>query len=223
MRTLINLSIAAILMDGCAMVNVVPSIPQQLANVVSITPQEGEYCSGWVLKGSHTVVTAAHCSPDDMTSVINVDFGDGVNHPFHIQYLGKDTEGGAHLPDLMTLTTNDDSIKWPVGFEVCKFEPYYGEALQLMGGPLGRSKTVSWGHVSNPNRDVSSEDPDYGSYIQYDGAMFPGNSGGPAIDMEHGCVMGSSDFMQPMHVGSVPIPVGLNFLTPMSQLKEILK
>jgi hypothetical protein len=85
-----------------------PTLEQKLENVVAVTTDSG-YCSGWVLKGTHEVVTAAHCAEGlDPTAVLNVDFGDGKKHPFHIQKLGDadDTTG----PDIMTLTTSDATI-----------------------------------------------------------------------------------------------------------------
>jgi S1-C subfamily serine protease len=198
-----------------------PTIEQQMKNVVAITT-EGAYCSGWVLKGTHQVVTAAHCAPDDVTAVLNVDFGDGVKHPFHIQHKG-DTSF-ATGPDLMTLTTSDTTIHWPVGEAVCTFKPYYGEALTMFGGPLGFSWTAMFGIVSNPKPDFTRietegmEIPKYAhNFIQYSGDMQEGNSGGMVTDDEVGCVMGVAETAIIQNISRV------NFLTPASDLKEIIK
>lgn len=194
-----------------------PTLEQQLSNTVSITTAKGIYCSGWVLKDAHVVVTAAHCN-EDPTEMMLVDFGDGVNHNFHVQKKG-DSEFNTG-PDLMTLTTNDDTVHWPVGMSVCKFKPYYGEELNLIGGPLAYEKSITFGTVSNPKRDFSTHSaagPFINDLIQYDGTLLPGNSGGPAIDSATGCVMGSGELVI-VATPEAGVPYGLNFLTPVSDL-----
>lgn len=198
-----------------------PTLEQQLSNVVSIyTADGGEYCSGWVLKGTKTVVTAAHCAVDPV-AVLYVDFGDGKPHPFHVQKLGDaNFETG---PDLATLTTKDTTVNWPAGLAVCTFKPYYGEALNLIGGPLAYDKTISFGTVSKPSRafeDHAHLGSSADDLIQYDGQLLPGNSGGPAIDAELGCVMGSGELIVPA-MPDFPYPYGLNFLTPISDLAKL--
>ena len=200
-----------------------PTLEDMFKNVVAITTTNA-YCSGWVLKGSHVVVTAAHCAPDDVTEVLAVDFGDGKQHPFHIQKQGdfKLVDG----PDLMTLTTSDDTVVWPAGEAVCKFKPYYGEKLTMFGGPLGFSWAASFGHVSRPSVDLTdlmtmTDTPKFAEHmIQYDGAMWPGNSGGMVVDDEVGCVMGSSELIKTAEPMS-GFPDGVKFLTPASDLDKL--
>ena len=197
-----------------------PTIESQLKNVVSIQTAEGEYCSGWVLKGSHTVVTAAHCIPEDRTEILGVDFGDGKLHFFHAEKVGDQTWHQA--PDLATLTTNDTTVPWPVGEAVCTFKPYYGERLNLIGGPLGFPQSATVGSVSYPDRNMDDivAGP-FGHFIQYDGALLPGNSGGPAFDSQTGCVMGVADFIY-VATRDTDVPFGVNYLTPAYEL-ELLK
>lgn len=200
-----------------------PTLEQQFKNVVAITTTSA-YCSGWVLKDQHVVVTAAHCAPEDPTEVLAVDFGDGKQHPFYIQKQGdfKLVDG----PDLMTLTTSDDTVVWPVGEPVCKFKPYYGEKLTMFGGPLGFSWAASFGHVSRPAVDLTdimlmTDTPKFADHmIQYDGAMWPGNSGGMVVDDEIGCVMGSAELIKPAEPMS-GFPDGVKFLTPISDLEKL--
>lgn len=202
-----------------------PSLEQTFKNVVAITTSS-DYCSGWVLKGSHQVVTAAHCAPEDQTAIMNVDFGDGKLHPFHIQHIGDMM--AVTGPDLMTLTTNDTTVPWPAGLAVCTFKPYYGEALTMFGGPLGFSWSASFGNVSNPTVDLTdlmtlNNVPKFATnYIQYDGAMWPGNSGGAAVDDQFGCVMGSSDLIRTAAPES-GFPDGVKFLVPATDLELINK
>lgn len=197
-----------------------PTLQQEIASTVAITFADG-YCSGWVLKGSHTVVTAAHCNEGgDNTQIFGVDFGDGKQHPFHIEKLGDNNF--VQGPDLMTLTTSDTTVPWPAGLAVCTFKPYHGEAINLIGGPLGYSWTTSFGKVSYPDRNLDDDEAvqgPYGHFIQYDGALVPGNSGGPAIDAAIGCVMGVGE----MYTGRVMngIPFLLNWLTPAAELSDL--
>ena len=200
-----------------------PILDQYVNNTVSVT-SDGGYCSGWVKKETHEVVTAAHCADGlDNTAVFNVDFGDGTQHPFHIRRKGD--EQLVQAPDLMTLYTNDVTIKWPVGFEVCQFQPYYGEDLVLIGGPLEISKSLEFGKVANPDVNVTESltpDAKYGMHlIEFNGEMWPGNSGGPAVDLKEGCVMGSGELAKLVSDGMTYYPMGVNFLTPMGDLNKM--
>jgi S1-C subfamily serine protease len=198
----------------------VPTLVQQLDNVVALQTLSGDYCSGWILKGTHTIVTAAHCvEKGDPTQPVEVLIhGDPQIHVFHIEKIGDDTLQQA--PDLMTLTTNDTTIKWPAGLSVCTFKPYYGEALNLIGGPLAFTDTITTGKVSNPSRDMDDNvHSPFGKFIQYDGSLMPGNSGGPAIDAQTGCVMGVAEmlFMKQEGVAIFMIPL----LTPITDLANL--
>jgi hypothetical protein len=204
-----------------------PTIADNIKNVVAITIDDQYYCSGWVKKGTHEIITAAHCadgSPSEQ--VFEVDFGDGKKHPFHEKKVGD-----ANLfngPDLMILYTSSDEdkkIKWPVGFDTCHFPVYYGEPLELFGGPLARSGSVFFGRVGNPSVDLSDQmdgAPTFAKHmIEWDGEMFPGNSGGPAVDVEHNCVVGSAEMSQRADHGMGQNPMGVNFFTPISDLERI--
>src|SRR5712664_595330 len=89
-----------ITLGACSIYTVDHVLKEQMSSVVSV--YSDGYCSGWVLKGSHQVVTAAHCAPEDVTTPVGVDFGDGVKHKFHVQYIGDTSYKKG--PDLMTLT-----------------------------------------------------------------------------------------------------------------------
>lgn len=170
------------------------------------------YCSGWVLGGTHTIVTAAHCGgPNPM-----VDFGNGTYHPFKVDKLGD--ENWITGPDLMTLTTEDTSIIWPKGLPVCPFKPFYGEPLVLFGAPLGIKNSMTFGLVGNPSQQDFHVDR---SFIQMDAKLLEGNSGGAAVDVDNGCVMGVAEVI---HLADPEggSEYGIGFLTPASQLQEIL-
>lgn len=200
-----------------------PTLEQQLGNVVAIQTLGGDYCSGWILKGTHTIVTAAHCvEAQDVVQPVAVLFeGDETIRIFHVQKRG-DSEL-LQGPDLMTLTTDTQTqaaIKWPTGLSVCTFKPYYGEALNLIGGPLAFTSTISFGKVSNPDRNMDDATRStFGHFIQLDGALMPGNSGGPAIDSTQGCVMGVAEMLMATEVNNQVFD--LAFLTPITELEKL--
>lgn len=190
----------------------VKTLAELQASTVSLTMSDGATCSGWVLKGSKTVVTAAHCVADEGNAEVSVDFHDGTGvHKFVPQKVG-DVEGAK--PDLATLVTKDNTIKWPEGLTPCPFKPYYLEPVYLFGDPLGFQKTITMGSISNPSQPFPSvrDTP----YIQYDGSLTPGNSGGAVVDIKYQCVLASAD-------GLIQPPNGdpVKFLEPISRLGEL--
>ena len=193
----------------------VKTLAELQSSTVSITMADGATCSGWVLKGSHKVITAAHCVETDngIYSVMQVDFHDGTGkHLFMPSKVGDIT---GEKPDLAVLEPlPKEKIKWPEGLSVCPFKPYYREPLLMFGDPLGFPQAISGGYVSNPAQKVvgAREAP----YIQYDGALSPGNSGGAAVDVEYQCVIASADALIQSYSGSA-----INFLEPADRLSEL--
>ncbi len=200
-------------------------LESNLQNVVSVTTDSG-YCSGWVKTDTHEIVTAAHCGDGTSSQIFDVDFGDGVKHHFHIKYLGDESLTAA--TDIMVLYTTSEEqhkIKWPKGFNLCNFKPYYGEEVELYGGPLGRAKSIFFGRIGNPDVDISAmlgKAPFTSHMVEYDGEMFPGNSGGPAIDIRHNCVMGSAEVVQREDHGLGTSSWGVNFFIPGSDIEKVV-
>lgn len=200
-----------------------PTLVQQLNSTVAIQTIGGSYCSGWILKGTHKIVTAAHCvEATDVVQPVFVLFeGDEKVRIFHVEKRGD--ENLQTGPDLMTLTTDTytaSTINWPAGLAVCTFKPYYGEALNLIGGPLAFSSTITSGKVSNPDRNMDdSVRSTFGHFIQYDGALMPGNSGGPAIDATTGCVMGVAEMLFAKEESGQVFDIA--FLTPITYLTNL--
>lgn len=175
-------------------------------------------CSGWVLEGSHNVVTAAHCLEGGQ---VKADFGDGKYRKLKAVKIGDMSyETG---PDLAILTPEDDTgITYPVGLKTCTKPVQIGDPLALLGSPLGIRNNASFGHVSNTAVDVSdvaTGNPDFlKHFIGYDGQLFPGNSGGPAISLNDGCVVGVAEFI----IGANQMSnYGINGLTPIGDLAKL--
>lgn len=175
------------------------------SNVRIATSDSG--CSGWVLKGSHKVITAAHCFGDDLT----VDFGDGKLHPATVE-----KKGSPDGIDLMVLDVPDEpQTGWPEGLATCTFPPFYGENLTMFGQPLGVPNSVSWGKVSLPDFSFNKR-----HLIEYDGRNLPGNSGGAVVDTEENCVMGVAELILVADPDD-NVPYGMSFLTPVSLLEKL--
>jgi len=64
-----------------------------------------------------------------------------------------------------------------------------GDFVMTMGCPLGLTRSVSFGIVSNTKRYLGSELSRYNLWIQTDAAINPGNSGGPLVNV-HGEIVG---------------------------------
>lgn len=205
---LMTAGVVALNTIGCATTNTPPDLKSLQKNTVSISVDDG-ICSGWVLRDQQVIVTAAHCDGDNPVA----DFGDGVKHPLKVAKKGDDSWKNG--PDLMIYKSEDKSIVWPKGLPVCPFNPYYGQSIVLMGSPLGSEWSMSWGRVSKPSDRSHNR-----SFVQVDAKVLPGNSGGAAIDLDVGCVVGIADFIQKASYAS-DSPYGLNYLTPATELSEL--
>lgn len=209
MKTLLTGAALIACLSGCAGQQATPPDLKALQkNTVSLVSDDG-LCSGWILKDQQAIITAAHCDGKN----IQADFGDGVQHPVTVAKKGDMSWKTG--PDLMILKSDDRSIVWPKGLPICPFDPYYGEAIVLMGSPLGVDWSMSWGRVSKPSDHYKNR-----SFVQVDAKVLPGNSGGAAIDLDVGCVIGVAEFIQ-MAAPETGVPYGLNYLTPAVDLRDL--
>jgi serine protease Do len=64
-----------------------------------------------------------------------------------------------------------------------------GDFVMTMGCPLGLTRSVSFGIISNPKQYLGDEWCKYNIWFQTDAAINPGNSGGPLVDV-NGQVIG---------------------------------
>jgi len=156
-------------------------------SVVTITVQSGQSggvgtgvvldTSGHILTNNHVVEAAAQ------SGAVTVVFQDGST--------AKATVVG-------TSPTNDLAVIKVEGVD--NLEPavfaksssvQVGQGVVAAGAPLGLSKTITSGIVSNTARPVRSGSNDDAVYlaVQTDAAINPGNSGGPLVDL-NGAVIG---------------------------------
>jgi len=87
-----------------------------------------------------------------------------------------------------------------------------GESVIAIGNPFGLERTVTAGIVSAKGRVIGSGP--YDDFIQTDAIMYPGNNGGPLINMR-GEVVG-------INTAIISKAQGFGFAIPINMVKEIL-
>ncbi len=93
-----------------------------------------------------------------------------------------------------------------------------GDEVLLLGNPLGVGLSVSHGVVSALNRDLGQSMYDH--FIQTDGSLNHGNSGGPLVNMQGDVIGIDSDLISsPGNTGSV----GIGLALPINDAEFILK
>lgn len=161
-----------------------PTLEQLADNVVALEMESGAICSGWISKADGKIHTAAHCfefvnAPQPVT----VHFQDNTTEVWNTSSVN--TTAGDYAHDFATLVPGPGPhTHHPGGLPVCTFKPYYGEFTALMGAPFGIAQSMTFGWVQKPSDN---------GMIVIDTKQLPGNSGGPLIDTEEGCVLGQSE------------------------------
>ena len=96
-----------------------------------------------------------------------------------------------------------------------------GEWVLAVGSPFGLTQTVSAGIISATGRTHISEGG-FGSMLQTDAAISPGNSGGPLINL-HGQVIGINTAIVSNTAGfGVGGNIGIGFAIPINMAKDVL-
>lgn len=204
----------------------VPSVATIQKSVVFLeVTHEGQTlmtCSGYVRQKDHSIVTAAHCVPPQIDDPANnlmvmATFQDGQKVP--VKTIHRGDQSLQTGPDLAILSVDTVISTFPTGLVECKAPVQLGDTLGLFGAPLGINHNVSFGHVSNIDVDITQYvGKANGHFIGYDGQAFPGNSGGPAVELSSGCVVGIAEFIMG---GNEVSNYGINGLTPISALEKI--
>lgn len=203
MKTFITAALAVSL-SACVGIPSSPSLIGLQDSVVRLDMPGGATCSGWVTP-DHKIKTAAHCFHYDPTGQAVVSFNDGQTGYFVVESI--QTNPNELKEDHATLVYDSSRypIKYPKGLVTCPHKPYYGESVVLMGSPLRDNQIMFFGSIANP--DVE----DIG--IAIDVKILPGNSEGPVIDRQEGCVIGSAELIHKA-VPDDDIPYGVNYAAP---------
>ncbi|MCB0168792.1 MAG: trypsin-like peptidase domain-containing protein [Anaerolineae bacterium] len=99
-----------------------------------------------------------------------------------------------------------------------------GQIAIAIGYPFGLDQTLTVGHISGLNRQVSSPDPFLavmGGMIQTDAAINPGNSGGPLLNQQ-GEVIGINSVIASTSQGSQGVGFALSSSTVQRVIAELM-
>ena len=146
----------------------------------------------------HTVITNKHVVED--TSLLQVSTYDGRDLP-------ADEAATAGLADLAIVRTTDALPTFP---ELAESDPEVGDAVTVVGYPLGRALTVTPGHVVARKTDPLNET--LGEILVTDAPVEPGSSGSAVLDAD-GQVVGVV-YAKDMN--------GHSFVVPVSTLRSML-
>lgn len=181
---------------------------------VNLTSGQGGTGSGVIMSADGYIITNNHVVVDENTGAaqdkITVYMSDGTSFPAEVIGLDEQTDLAVLKidPAGTTLTPAEfgDSNSLLVGEEVY--------AIGSPGG-LELANTITGGHVSALNRDITIDDRVM-SLIQTDAAINPGNSGGALIN-KYGQVIGITSAKL-----GISYYEGLGFAIPMDTVKPIV-
>ncbi len=167
--------------------------------------QQSGLGSGFIIDNNGTILTNYHVVDGAQKIVVTLE--DGKNYDAKV--VGKDQksdvavikiDAGRELPAV----TLGDSDRLEVG-----------EWVMAIGNPFGLDHTVTSGIVSAKGRNIGSGP--YDNFIQTDASIYPGNSGGPLINLR-GEVVGINTAIFSQSGGNI----GIGFAIPANSVKELL-
>ena len=172
--------------------------------------QEGQG-SGVIFSSQGLILTNAHVV--DETTKVSVTLADG--RIFQAEVTGSDEV--TDIAVLKILPEGDALEIFPVAEFGDSDDLEVGQFVVALGSPGGLDMTATMGIVSGLRRSPA----DVGlahkkvDYIQTDAALNPGNSGGPLVDVESGCVIGINACIRSNMEGT-------SFSIPINKVQEIL-
>ena len=181
---------------------------------VNLSSGEGGTGSGVIMSADGYIITNNHVVTDENTGVvldkITVYMSDGTSFPAEVKGCDEQT-------DLAVLKIDPAGVTLtPAEFgDSNSLQP--GEEVYAIGSPGGLelANTITGGHISAPNRDITIDDRVM-SLIQTDAAINPGNSGGALIN-KYGQVIGITSAKL-----GISYFEGLGFAIPMDTAKPIV-
>ncbi len=177
-------------------------LPDNPGEPPSAVPSAG-FGSGFILSENGYVVTNAHVVRN--ATEISVDLPDG--REFDAEIVGSDDRTDVALLKL-------DATGLPVLKLGDSDNLKVGQWVLAIGSPFGFEYTATQGIVSALSRSLPSDN--YGSFIQTDVAVNPGNSGGPLFDLD-GTVVGVNSQIFSRSGGYM----GLSFAIPINIVRSV--
>lgn len=183
--------------------NEVASAPTMASVTVKVSA-DSEHGSG-VYLGNGVVLTVKHVA-DPKNGALTVTFSDGKKVKGIASFTSPDAD--------YALVKISELVNEPVGVLACR-DIKAGEPLQVAGYPVDWGFLISHVIADNPLPKVEGA-PKWDTYI-VEGALAPGQSGGPAFDKD-GKVVGLADaiLIEPGLLVPVTVPSGFGLIVPTS-------
>jgi len=180
MKLLILLTLLVVLPLTTSAHSPVADIVEQAApDVVVLQDLEGDiFCSGFLVKETGLIATAAHC----------------LEQPFLVrwkkQLFSVKTVAIDHLQDVAFLRPTFGPLSLQVGIPLAPAPPKTGDSVIIIGNHLGWDHTVTTGIISNDYREMGDQGK---VWVQTSAYIIGGASGGVALN-EDGEIIGMVSF-----------------------------
>ncbi|NIK13256.1 S1C family serine protease [Alkalibacillus almallahensis] len=152
-------------------------------NVVQIEttgPEGSSQGSGFVYNEKGDIITNAHVVKD--ADSVYVKTSEAQTYPAGVIGIGNQQDiAVVRVPQLANSATLEVDPN---------FEPNIGDEIIAVGSPHGLRNTVTLGHISGLDRDMTVEQYQYNNLYQISANISQGNSGGPLIHEETGKIIG---------------------------------
>jgi S1-C subfamily serine protease len=193
--------------------------------------QIGDYCSGEIIKSDRDVktgevetyvLTAKHCTENDGKIVtVNKALYDNHNRQTGVKTYLADVYGQSYKSDLALLKLRDKQTYFE---HVAKVAPRditltYGQNVELVGYPLGRSMTWTSGRLGYVEDGVFKDVSQSGQFYRATPDLAPGSSGSSMFTWND-----QTKEYQVIGVttgGAMPITF-FNFFTPVEEINDYL-
>ena len=162
--------------------------------------------TGSIIDSSGLILTNYHVVKK--TEVVNVTLSTGVSCKARVIVTDP-------VNDIALLKIKNPQIGLPVIPLMRPWKLMLGETVIAVGNPYGLDGTITVGILSGINRSLADgKSVLFNDLLQTDVAVFPGNSGGPLINLD-GCMIG-------MNMATKRNAPGISFAVPLFRVENIL-
>lgn len=206
-----HLSVAGAVLAAPVAYNLTVSEPSQRMDAPnSVVRVETDHGLGsGVLIAPHIIITAAHVVKPDRDGHVDIKTEDDKLYGGDVLWQSPDY-------DIAAIYVEAD-ITGVKPSPLADKNPKIGDAVVIVGNPMGRYFLTSWGRISGKDEPIA----DWKSIMSVDVTIAPGNSGGPAFN-EKGEVVGLmvNGMLVPLGFGASL--VGFSGMVPVSAIHRLL-
>lgn len=190
-----------------AIEKVIPAVVNLRTSSYSLEqPDSSITGSGCIIDPSGLILTNLHVVSS--ADRINVTLSTGA--VYQASLLIADAEN-----DIAVLKLENPPIALPVIPLVRPWRLLLGETVIAVGNPYGLDGSITVGVLSGTNRSLANgAELLFSDFLQTDAAVFPGNSGGPLINLD-GCMIG-------MNMAVKRDAPGISFAMPLQRIENVL-